>query len=186
VSGESARLFVALELPPPARSSLAQWSGAQLQGVSGLRAIEPEALHVTLCFLGWCPVAEIERIGSECQTLGGQRSIDLSFGEVRWLPPRRPKVIAIELHDRSGRLTELQSRLSDRLSAAGLHEPERRPFLGHVTVARVARNAGLRPVELPAPPPLRFRSSTVTLFRSWLGPRGARYEPLARVELRGA
>jgi 2'-5' RNA ligase len=185
VSGESARLFVALELPPRARSSLAQWSGDQLQAVSGLRTIEPESLHVTLCFLGWRPAAEIERIGPECQTVAGERSVDLSFAEVLWLPSRRPKVVAIELDDRGGRLTELQSRLSDRLSAAGLYEPERRPFLGHVTVARVARNARLRPVEVPAPSPLRFRASTVTLFRSRLGPPRARYEPLTRVRLRG-
>ena len=40
-------------------------------------------------------------------------------------------------------------------AGGGWYEPEARPFLAHVTVARVRKgSAGLRAVELPAPPPV--------------------------------
>jgi 2'-5' RNA ligase len=68
-----------------------------------------------------------------------------------------------------------------------VYEPERRPFWPHVTLARV-RGAGrgggprVEPIAL-APPEATFDARQVTLYRSHLSPRGARYEPLERVEL---
>ena len=78
----------------------------------------------------------------------------------------------------------VQSALSEALAAGGWYAPEKRPFLPHVTVARVGRGARVRRgLELPAlPADLAFRASTVTLFRSRLSPAGARYEGLASVE----
>ena len=48
----------------------------------------------------------------------------------------------VALEDRHGQLGALQARLVERAGAGGWHEPEARPFLPHVTVARVrARRA---------------------------------------------
>jgi ketosteroid isomerase-like protein len=78
----------------------------------------------------------------------------------------------------------VQSALSDALHAGGWYIPETRPFLAHVTVARVARDARRAPaVELSPVPPLAFAGERVTLFRSRLGAGGARYEPLGSVVL---
>ena len=89
-----------------------------------------------------------------------------------------PRVLAVALEDRHGALGALQERVVERLAAAGRHDPEARPYLPHVTVARV--RSGTRPGDaLAAPPPLAFDGAAVTLYRSRLQPSGARYEPLS-------
>ncbi len=86
----------------------------------------------------------------------------------------------------------LQAVLQERLVAARLYEPERRPFWPHVTVARVRREkrGSTRPAPVSHPPRtlpkelLRpFDGVRVTLYRSEIQPQGARYTPLAQVEL---
>jgi 2'-5' RNA ligase len=69
------------------------------------------------------------------------------------------------------------------LQTGGWYLPEARPFLAHTTVARVAKDARVRREGLEAPPPLAFDAGTVSLYRSRLGPGGARYEALRTVEL---
>jgi 2'-5' RNA ligase len=179
----SARLFVALELPEVAREALARWRSSVVSEVHGLRLVRPEDLHVTLCFLGSRPVEEIDRIAAACAVVAGEPVADSAFSGALWLPARRPRVLAVSLSDTDGAVSRIQSVLSDALVAGGWYAPESRPFLAHVTVARFGRDARVRPIELPAPPDAAARCSRVTLYRSRLSPAGARYEPLAAVEL---
>jgi RNA 2',3'-cyclic 3'-phosphodiesterase len=180
---ERARLFVALELPDEVRSSLVEWRAGGLRGRSGLRLVAPEELHVTLCFLGWRMVEEIERIAADCEPVTAQPAVGLSLGEPVWLPPRRPGVLAVKLDDPDRGLAAVQSTLSDLLHGGGWYAPESRPFLAHATLARVAKRARAPRQPLAAPGPVSFSASTVTLYRSHLGAAGARYEPLRSFEL---
>jgi 2'-5' RNA ligase len=183
VSGERARLFVALELPPAIRATLAGWAADELRRIPGLRLIDERSLHVTLCFLGWRDIDEVGEIGAVCRTAASRARIGLSLGEALWLPPRRPRVVAVDLVGADRRLARLQAAVADALTAREFYEPETRPFLGHVTVARVARGARIRPTPLPPPPAVRFDAEAVTLYRSRLEPGGARYEALETVRL---
>ena len=93
-------------------------------------------------------------------------------------------MLAVALLDSDGIIARVQSVLSDALVAGGWYAPESRPFLAHVTVARVGRDSRVRPRELPAPPgDLAVRCSRVTLYRSQLGAGGARYSAIASVDL---
>jgi RNA 2',3'-cyclic 3'-phosphodiesterase len=184
--GATARLFVALELPADAREALVQWRSSVVSAVPGLRLVRPDDLHATLCFLGSRPEGEIDRIAAACHVVAGEPVADSAFGEGLWLPARSPRVLAMSLVDEGGALSRIQAALSDVLVAGGWYAPEPRPFLAHVTVARVGRDARVRGVELPAPPGCAVRCSRVTLYRSRLGPAGARYEPLASVSLGSA
>lgn len=212
MSDDRLRLFVALELPAAVREALVTWRSAATEGVGALRLLSPESLHVTLCFLGGQAAAEVpgiaaavgaavpdapgaagsRRMGVAAADAAGSRSgvraPELTVGEAIWLPRRRPRVLAVALHDAvpGGTLVALQDRLAKALAAGGWYRPEKRPFLGHVTVARVGREGLLRPPSLPEPPALRFFGERVTLFRSRLGSGGARYEALRSVALRGA
>jgi RNA 2',3'-cyclic 3'-phosphodiesterase len=179
------RLFVALELPADLRSRLAQWGAGAARSANGLRVLAPDTLHVTLCFLGWRSLEEIEQIGAACQAVSAQRAAPLSVLEGSWLPAHRPRVLAVALSDPGGRLGQIQSTLSDVLHAGGFYQPEARPYLPHVTVARVGRGARVRELELPPPPRSEFLGSTVTLYRSRLTRAGARYEPQHTVPLVG-
>jgi 2'-5' RNA ligase len=183
VSPERARLFVALDLPVMAREAIERWRPEATQEVRRLRVVGADALHATLCFLGWRSAGEIEQIGAACAAaLGDLPMPQLSLGSAVWLPPRRPRVLAVRLEDPSGGLARVQGSLSAALSAGGWYAPEARPFLAHVTVARVPRGARVRAVSLARLPPLEFEGAGVTLYRSRLGQAGARYEPLRTVE----
>jgi RNA 2',3'-cyclic 3'-phosphodiesterase len=181
-----ARLFVALELPAAPREALARWRAEVVAQVPGLRAVRPEDLHATLCFLGSRPESEIDQIAAVCGVVAGEPVADSGFGEVLWLPARRPRVLTVSLSDPDGTIARIQSVLSGALVAGGWYAPESRPFLAHVTVARVRHDARVRPVELPAPPASAVRCSHVTLYRSRLSSAGARYESLGAVELGSA
>ncbi|ADB51663.1 2'-5' RNA ligase family protein [Conexibacter woesei] len=207
-AGSSARLFVALDLPAEVRDALVAWRAPVLAAAEGgLRAVDPAALHVTLCFLGSLPLASVEPVGEAVMgaigSVGGAAGphggapvpgVDvgvggLALGDGLWLPRRRPRVLTVALEDGDGALAAVQAAVADALTAGGWFAPEPRRYLPHVTVARVrerrpAAAAALTRAPLPATPALAFAGVAVTLYRSLLGGGPARYEPLVRVALR--
>ncbi len=184
---QNARLFVALELPDGAREALVRWRSSVVGDLAGLRLVRPEDLHATLCFLGSRPEDEIDVIAAACGVVAGEPVAESRFGAALWLPARRPRVLAVALSDPEGVIARVQSVLSDALVAGGWYAPESRPFLAHVTVARVGRDSRVRPVSLSPPPgESAVRCSRVTLYRSRLGAGGARYSHMASVDLGSA
>jgi 2'-5' RNA ligase len=177
----SARLFAALDLPEPARAKLVSWQDQALAGRDDLRAVQPEALHVTLAFLGHRPLEEIDPIAQALATA----VTDLPVARLRAkgtepVPRRRARLFALDLDDEGGRAASIQAAASHALSAGGFFEPERRAFWPHLTVARVRTPQGRsRPVALP-PPCDPFDAREVVLYRSHLGGGPARYEALGR------
>lgn len=172
---QKARLFAALDLPDDVRSALCSWRPSD----PALREVAPESLHVTLAFLGWGEEVDAERIGA-LVTACAAPVRGLAVGEARWLPVRRPRVLAVALRDGRGELAALQARVSAVLEAAAGYAPERRQFLAHVTVSRVRRGARPHGGELPALPELSFDGAALTLYRSHVSASGARYEAVAR------
>ena len=156
-----------------------------------MRVLEPEALHVTLCFLGGRPVGEIEEIGS---VLSGcaERVGEVTLGAPLWLPPRRPRALAVEVHDPEGGLARLHGSVAKALADATGWQAERRRFKAHITVARMRgrsapwRSSQGREPALPATPPLSFTPASIVLYRSWLSPAGASYQALATRDLLAA
>jgi 2'-5' RNA ligase len=185
----SARLFVALDLPARARDAIVAWQHEALGGYGrSLRLVRPEALHVTLVFLGHHPEAEIEAITAAAfSALDGLRAPDLAPLGVRAVPPRRARLFALDLADDGGRAAAVQAAVSEPLVAGGWYEPEKRPFWPHITLARV--RAHEKPPSpsasvLAEPSALeRFRAREVVLYRSKLGRGGAEYHALARLKL---
>jgi 2'-5' RNA ligase len=185
-ASERVRLFVALELPEDVRGALLSWAREQSAGVAQLRMVGAESLHVTLCFLGPRPAEEVDAIaGAYRRAVAGLRAPELTVAEAVWLPPRRPRVLAVQLTDGAARLSAVQSAASSALMAGGFYAPERRPFLAHVTVARVRREARIAPRVLDPPMMPSFIAGEVTLFRSRLGQGPARYEALVTETLAG-
>jgi 2'-5' RNA ligase len=186
-----ARLFVALDLPEETREGLVAW-GEEALGDPALRPVAPESLHVTLAFLGYRPEKEIEQIAAVVRESAAPAPwIELRDPEQR--PPRgRARLFALPAI--SPGAEALQAGLEQRLVEAGFFEPEKRPFWPHVTVARVRPEArgSRRPAIVSEPPEsipeelVEPRTSVrMTLYRSVLQPSGARYVPLAQVQLPG-
>lgn len=179
------RLFVALDLPDVVRRELAVWRDRAFAGADELRLVRTEALHVTLVFLGWQEERDVEPITRAVEESAvGQPAPALAAGALRAVPPRRARLLALELADPDGRCAAAQAAAAGALERAGFYEPERRPFWAHVTLARVKR--GRRPPAIvPEPPALApFTTEHLTLYRSLLGRDGAVYEPIERWGLR--
>jgi RNA 2',3'-cyclic 3'-phosphodiesterase len=180
----SARLFVALDLPAEARSALVEWREKALGDREALRPVAPDGLHVTLVFLGHLPEAEITPIGKLVQAaLPAIEAPLLTPVGVKAVPPRRPRLFALDLDDQGGRAGLIQAAVSEALAGGGLYEPEQRPFWPHVTLARVKK--GGAGGDVPAAPAQLepWRAEAITLYRSRLARSGARYEALARFGL---
>jgi RNA 2',3'-cyclic 3'-phosphodiesterase len=182
---ERVRLFVALELPDEVRDGLVHWQSRALRGLDGVRAIARSDLHATLCFLGWRWDAEIDAIRDACGVVAAYGPLELRIGKGTWLPHRRPRVLAVELDD-GGSLARAQAALSDVLEAGGWYRPEKRPYLAHVTVARVGHGARAPRRAPPDLPKLGFRATRVSLYRSRLSRAGAHYEVIGSVDLASA
>jgi 2'-5' RNA ligase len=90
---------VALDLPADAREALVEWR-RQLEHPD-LRQVAPEALHVTLVFLGHLPEEEIPRIADAIAPPSMERRVLTAKG-VKPVPPRRPRLFALDLADEGG------------------------------------------------------------------------------------
>ena len=183
MNDERVRLFVALELPEDVREAIVDWRRRAVGNVRGLRLVAPESLHVTLCFLGWRFASEIDQIVAACAGVPSRPRPRLSVADAIWLPPRRPGVLAVKLDDVDSALGDIQRAFSEALGSVGLYTAEKRPFLPHVTLGRVARGARVRAVSLPAPGRVEFDGATVALFRSRPMAGGSKYEALMEVAL---
>ena len=192
--GARARLFVAVDLPAEVREQLTAWAREAAAGLQlgsapfTLRLLGRDVLHLTLCFLGSRPVAEITAIGAALNACTAHTA-ELSVGPPAWLPPRRPRSLGVAIHDDGGALVSIHAAVTDALGNAIPWKPERRRFRAHVTLARTRGrppagwNAPGGSSPLPATPQLRFAAESLALYRSWLAPQGASYEPLARCDL---
>ena len=176
-------MFLALDLPEQARDRLVAWRDVILDGRRDVRPVRPEALHVTLVFLGWQDESAAERIAETAfGSLPAAPAPRLAATGVRPVPPRNARLFALDLDDEDGRATALQGAMSDALEAGGWYRPEKRPFWPHMTLARVKRGERrvAPPPEEPPPPREPFDAGVITLYRSTLRPQGALYEPLTR------
>jgi 2'-5' RNA ligase len=184
---------VAVDPPASVREELAAWArgvrasfgaGRAGGGREALRLVEADALHVTLCFLGERPVGEIDALVDALRSCR-ERSCELRVGAPLWLPPRRPRTLAVEIDDRDGELAGIQARVSGAMSDASGWEPQRRRFRAHVTVARMREGALGKSYAraLEPTPQLSFVPASMVLYRSWLAPAGATYEALETCEL---
>jgi 2'-5' RNA ligase len=161
------RLFCALTIPGDAVDRLVVWQSEL--AAAGIRAVRRENLHVTLAFLGGRPAGDVDAVGAElAEAAGAAGPIALrarAYRETR-------SVGMVVFDDEQGAAATLAADLHVRLSRLGVYQPERRPWLPHVTVVRFRERPGLRPgiPDLGAVSP-----SDAAVYHSVLRPSGARY-----------
>ncbi len=171
---DTVRLFVAGELPGDVRRAIEAWQEAQLAPRRELRL--NRSLHLTLCFLGDVACEAVPGIAG---ALGAVEfaAVPLTPAETLFLPERGPKrVVALRLDDPTGALVGLQGAVSAALATLGVYEPERRPYLPHLTVARFRRKGHPFPLQNVNIP--EFRLGRVVLYSSLLERGGAVHTPL--------
>lgn len=190
---EQIRSFVAIELPEEAKKGLARLR-KQLERDEHKFAkwVDPGGIHLTLKFLGNIPskrVTEItEAMGKAVQGISPFRLEISGLGAFPSL--KQARVLWVGIGGELDQLSTLQQNIDSVLAALGFAREER-PFVPHLTLARVREGASLPerrsfgelvgsaafedkyPIEVEA----------VRLMRSQLMPAGALYTCLSVVGL---
>jgi 2'-5' RNA ligase len=174
------RVFVALDPPAEVRAEAEAWARHLARSTQGLRVVPARNSHITLAFLGQRDEYEIDQIVNAIAETEGPVG-GLSLGAPVWLPRRRPRSLALDIHDDRGELKALQARLARALGQS-LGWKESRPYRAHLTCGRTGRGFDPSGLRLPVSPSIAFGSEAITLYASHLSPEGAEYEAIERFE----
>ena len=171
------RLFCALTLPDETLDRLVAWQAGLPPG--RYRLVPRENLHLTLAFLGGRPAVEVEAIA------GGLAEAARAAGPIvlharRYRETRSVGMLVFE--DERGAGAAVAADLSARLEELGVYEPERRPWLPHLSVARFRERPRLHP---DIPDLGGVSPSGAAVYHSVLRPSGAQYVVVRAVELGG-
>jgi 2'-5' RNA ligase len=196
VAGDAVvRVFFAVELTAALREearcaadALRDRVGAESSSGSNseleVRWTRSEGWHVTLRFLGDIAASRLgELLAAAGESLTGLAPFELRLGAGLALPPRRVRVLALEVIPHEP-LVAVAAAL-ERVAVACGFEPEGRAFAPHLTLGRVKRGR-LRASELAKVAATGAAVQTVrdvVLLRSELLRAGARYTPLERIAL---
>ena len=196
------RLFIAADLPQPARDYAARVVDRIRADLStgnadprALRWVAPDALHLTLRFLGDTDPDRIAAIsGAIDRAAADSLPVQLRFGQVgRFGSPKRPRVLWLGPEPdpvNSPASTNSPIRSTAHIRDNGIEIGDRR-FRPHITLARVRRNAGPLPqiaqiAQISAPSEPRAPAAgirAISLIHSTLTPQGPVYRTLHRSQL---
>lgn len=177
------RAFIAIELPAPVRSALVEAGRKLERGLErgAVRWVKPEAMHLTLRFLGDTDVKLLPGLGAAMDGLSaGRAPFEMRLGGLGCFPnARRPRVIWVGLRDDAGQapapLLALKRDLDAALRPFGF-DPEDKPFQAHLTLGRVREDGRIRDLSLEAAvPDLAMTVAALHLIESDLRPEGPRY-----------
>jgi 2'-5' RNA ligase len=193
------RLFLGVELDETARRA-ARAMGDRLRRElvkSGaareddLKWLPPEAMHVTIHFLGVVDDASVPVVREVVGPASETPVFVLGLGGLGVFPPTGPaRVVWIDVTMGTESLQRLHEELGKRLRSLGLgmaFETEQRPYRPHLTLGRFRRpgSADVRRVVTSARTtgPVESRIDHVTLFESRPSPDGQVYVALERTRL---
>jgi RNA 2',3'-cyclic 3'-phosphodiesterase len=149
-------------------------------------------LHLTVKFLGAVAEDRIEAVaGALTGAVAGVGAFDAQVEGLGAFPSTtRPRVVWAGVTAGAGTMADLAGRVDDALAALGF-EREARPFSPHITLGRVRQPGRVLALTEALRGAAgcgfgRLRVARVSLMRSELSSRGARYTELAAASLGGA
>ncbi|HJR54050.1 MAG TPA: RNA 2',3'-cyclic phosphodiesterase [Gemmatimonadota bacterium] len=178
------RAFVALPCPPGLRAAIARKIGEWKALDADVGWADPAAVHVTLRFLGNAEPAALKRLSALlAEVAEAAAPVRARPGATGAFPGwSRARVLWLAIES-GGRVERLAAAVEAAARAAGFEAEERR-FTPHLTLGRVrgrqraGRAAGA--VREWTPGGEAEPIPEMVLYRSDLGPRGARHTALAR------
>lgn len=175
------RAFVALDLPDAQRQLLAAHLEECARRAPQYGWVEPDALHLTLRFLGHLEPDALASVRSALATVRSAPFFMALDERGTFGPGRSPRVVWLSVGDGLAACTTLAAAVESACQAAGM-EAEPRAFRAHVTLAR-SRGEGERLPALPDPPWLEpWTVEDFVLYESRLQQQ-PRYVPLCRYRL---
>ncbi|MFU8796418.1 MAG: RNA 2',3'-cyclic phosphodiesterase [Dehalococcoidia bacterium] len=192
-NAEEIRSFIAIELPDDVRKGLAQLRKELKRDEHRfVKWVDSDGIHLTLKFLGNIPPRLVSEITGAMEAAA--RGIAPFVIEISGLGafPRleQVRVVWVGVSDEAHRLKDLQHGIDAELATLGFAREER-PFVPHLTLARVRQGAS--PSERRSLGELlraavfedkySVRVEAISLMRSQLTPAGAIYTRLSEVQL---
>jgi len=175
------RTFIAIDLTPEVRERMSGPQGILAGCRARLTVVKPDAIHITLKFLGEIDEKTLGRVRDALSAIRFE-PFEISLGRVEGNPPSFPRVIWSGVRDEGG-CRRLFTLVEEALSPLGIPR-ERRAYTPHATLARVKR---FDPSLLPAVKGLaseEFGSCSVRCIKmkkSTLTPSGPIYEDIMEV-----
>ena len=184
------RAFIAVDLAPEIKSAVEALVRALRRKGGDVAWVKPEAMHLTLKFLGDITEEEAGAVKALLERVAaGRLPFLLRLKGTGTFPPggRANTRILWAGIEETPELMELQSALEAECEKTGFPR-EDRAFHAHLTLGRVKSRDGLEPVlgELERNREIELGGMSVaalTFYKSILSPSGPRYEVLARTEL---
>lgn len=174
------RLFIAIDLPEAVRRGLGELEQELKPATGTARWVSPEAIHITLKFLGEVPEARLPEIDAGLVGLNW-KPITITVRGLGFFPGKRsPRVFWAGME--APTMPGLAEQLDTRMERLGF-EKEKRVFRPHITLAR-ARDTRIDTSLVNAAQPHEqrdfgsFVADRVFLFQSTLKPTGAVYTKL--------
>ncbi len=167
------RAFIALPLPEAVKDALLEVSGVLRKTVDA-RWVKPEAMHLTMKFLGEIDESNLESIGGRLDELAlSQLPFNMKLEGLGAFPSeKRARVIWAGIDTDISRLRKLAESIDDLSADYGVAK-EGRTFTAHITLARLREpsmiNLDVRMQEIT------FIIDKMHFYKSDLTPQGARY-----------
>ena len=173
------RLFVAARIPEDRLALLDELVRPLRTKLVNARWTSVENQHLTLKFLGSTPEDRLDAVKQTCAMVAsGHRPTDLSFTDLGAFPShKRIRVLWMGIEDAGNNLTRIAADLERAFESLGFPS-EGRELTPHLTLARFKLPIPLKS-GFPSMDTSRiegFRFEELTLYRSHLSPKGARYE----------
>lgn len=181
------RLFIAASPSEEQTKELSLLQERLDRSLEGIRWARPEALHLTLKFLGELEEHLLESIAQSMKSAARSiKPFNFSFKGIGVFPsPRRARVIWSGVAEGAEELKRLAQALDDQLAAKGF-PAEKRPFKAHLTLGRMRRSVPEKTLLTLLSNKSSFFTGTTrmehfSLYRSRLLPEGAHYTSLNKI-----
>jgi 2'-5' RNA ligase len=192
-NAEQIRSFIAIELPEEARKGLTKLrKELERDEHRFVRWVDPGGIHLTLKFLGNIPSKQVieitEAIKEAAQGISPFHLVISGLGAFPNL--KQARVFWVGIGGEVGKLSKLQQNIDSTLAALRFAKEER-PFVPHLTLARIKEGASLPERRsfgelvgsIIFEDKYHVEVEAVRLIRSQLTPAGAIYTCLSVVEL---
>ncbi len=190
-SKKTVRAFIACSLDEATKESIRELTARLKKIDSGIKWVRPEAMHLTLRFLGNMDKDDVELAGEAMEeTAAGLSPVQVVVAGHGTFPPgKKPRVVWLGLKKGGDELYSIYERLEESLQAKGLG-PADKAFKPHLTLGRVKSPKGvnrmLKELEEVGDRVIgEFTAGEITLFKSELRPSGAVYTELKKAKLGG-
>ena len=188
---KSIRLFAAVDLGADVIARAAEAAEKVHPLAAHAKWASAHGFHLTLFFFGWVEPDRIPALEAALErSVRGHGPLRLSVnGSGTFGSGKKPRVLWLGLTGELDALSVLQASVSREVAAIGF-EPENRPFAPHLTLARARDPRGdpglVRAREALADLELGGSKVTrLTLYRSELSPKGAKYTVWREFPLQG-